>query len=123
MVTKASEGQLGSSNRLKRVPATRKRAASEVEGTPGAVDCGLFRESAWETALKGRSRFGEACRVGSFERGRNRTVAGSSIIPSVVRHELVTGGARVSQVGVNPPRQAVVAMGVERAKKPERPLA
>jgi hypothetical protein len=94
-----------------------------VEGTPGAVDCGLFRESAWETALEGRSRFGEAGRAGSFERGRFRTAAGSGNIPSVVRHELVTGGARVNQVGVNPPRQAVAAMGVGKAKKPERPLA
>jgi hypothetical protein len=123
LVTKASEGRFRSSNRLGQAPATRRREASEVEGTPGAVDCEPFREGAWKAALEGRSRFGGACRAGSFERGRNRTVAGSRNIPSVVRHELVTGGARVNQVGVNPPRQAVVAMGVERAKKPERPLA
>jgi hypothetical protein len=76
LVTKASEGRRRSSNRLGQAPATRRRAALEVEGTPGAVDCEPFREGAWETALEGRSRFGEACWAGSFERGRFRTAAG-----------------------------------------------
>lgn len=39
------------------------------------------------------------------------------------RHGVATVGVRVSQVGVNPARRAVVVQGVERAEKPERPLA
>jgi hypothetical protein len=39
------------------------------------------------------------------------------------RHGAATEGVRVSQVGVNPLRRAVVVGGVERAEKPEQPLA
>jgi hypothetical protein len=45
-----------------------------VEGTSGAADVALFRESARKAALKGGSRFGEPHSAISFERGRNRTV-------------------------------------------------
>jgi hypothetical protein len=38
-------------------------------------------------------------------------------IPVVARHEPVTGGARVCQVGVNPLRRAVVVVGVDAVLK------
>jgi hypothetical protein len=47
-----------------------------MEGTPGAADFVLFRESAGEAALEGKSSFGKACWASPFERGRNRTVVG-----------------------------------------------
>jgi hypothetical protein len=46
-----------------------------MEGTLGAAECELFRGSAQEAALRGRSRFGEACWAIPFERGRYRTAA------------------------------------------------
>ena len=46
-----------------------------TEGTLGAADRVLFRESVQEAALQGRSRFGGVCPAVSFERGRYRTAA------------------------------------------------
>ena len=47
-----------------------------TEGTLGAADRVLFRESVQEAALQGRSRFGEVCSAAPFVRDRYRTVAG-----------------------------------------------
>jgi hypothetical protein len=47
-----------------------------TEGTLGAAECGLFRESVQEAALQGRSRSGGVCLAIPFERGRYRMAAG-----------------------------------------------
>lgn len=55
---------------------SRFREGEMAEGTLGAAECGLFRESVQEAALQGRSRLGGACWAGGFARGRYRTAAG-----------------------------------------------
>jgi hypothetical protein len=44
-----------------------------TEGTLGAADRVLFRESVQEAALRGGERFGATCLAVPFERGRYRT--------------------------------------------------
>jgi len=46
-----------------------------TEGTLGAADRVLFRESVQEAALRGGARCGAACLAVPFERGRYRTAA------------------------------------------------
>jgi hypothetical protein len=46
---------------------------------------------------------------------------GFAALQGGVRHGFVTGGVRVSQVGVNPPWHAVVAVGVEKANSRSDP--
>jgi hypothetical protein len=82
-----------------------------MEGTLGAVECALFRESVQEAALRSRSRFGGICLAVPFERGRYRTAAGVGPLSGTGRHGIATEGVRVSQVGVNPSRRAVVVGG------------
>jgi hypothetical protein len=73
-------------------------------------------------ALSGVPSASEAHRADSF--GNEAPTAGPSsfaALPGEDRHEPVTGGARVCQVGVNPTRRAVVAVGVDAAEKPSDP--
>jgi hypothetical protein len=68
----------------------------------------------------GRASVRQAGRV----RSRGAVTArplGFAVLHGGARHGLVTGGARVSQVGVNPPWQAVVAVGVEKANSRSDP--
>jgi len=87
-----------------------------MEGILGAVECALFRESVQEAALRSKSRFGGICLAVPFERGRYRTAAGVGPLSGTGRHGIATEGVRVSQVGVNPSRRAVVVGGVEKAE-------
>jgi hypothetical protein len=82
-----------------------------------------FREGVRGAALQGAPSASEAHRADSF--GNEAHTAGPSshvALPVVARHEPVTGGARVCQVGVNPRRRAVVAVGVDAVVKAKRPL-
>jgi hypothetical protein len=47
-----------------------------MDGTLGAADRVLFRESVREAALQGGARFGAVRRAVPFARGRYRTAAG-----------------------------------------------
>jgi hypothetical protein len=82
----------------------------------------FFREGMRGAALQGVPSASEVHRADSF--GNEAHTAGPSIVvalPGEGRHEPVTGGARVCQVGVNPLRRAVVVVGVDAAEKPSDP--
>jgi len=82
-----------------------------------------FRGGARGAALQGVPSASEVHRADSF--GNEAHTAGPSSyvdLPVVARHEPVTGGARVCQVGVNPLRRAVVVVGVDAVVKAKRPL-
>ena len=68
----------------------------------------------------GRTSVWPAGRIRSRETVTARSL-GLASLQGGVRHGFVTGGARVSQVGVNPPWQAVVAVGVEKANSRSDP--
>jgi hypothetical protein len=80
----------------------------------------FFRERSWGAALQGESslsrRAGGSVRKRSVPQGRRATV-----FPYEARHGFATGGVRACQVGVNPPRRAVVLVGVD-AVEAKRPL-
>jgi hypothetical protein len=82
-----------------------------------------FRGEARGAALQGAPSVSEVHRAVSFGNGAH-TAGPSSYIDLLVvaRHEPVTGGARVCQVGVNPLRRAVVVVGVDAVVKAMRPL-
>jgi len=94
-----------------------------MDGTLGAAERVLFRESVREAALKaGRA----SARSAGWLRSQEAVTArppGYTGLSGVGRHGAATEGVRVSQVGVNPLRRAVVVGGIERAEKPERSLA
>jgi len=77
-----------------------------------------FRGVARRAALQGAPSASEVHRADSF--GNEAHTAGPSSyvdVPVVARHEPVTGGARVCQVGVNPLRRAVAVVGVDAVFK------
>jgi hypothetical protein len=94
-----------------------------MDGTLGAVKRVLFRESVRKTALEaGRA----SARSAGWLRSKEAVTARPPSyveLSGVGRHGAATVGVRVSQVGVNPLRRAVVVGGIERAEKPERSLA
>lgn len=83
----------------------------------GAVIRVIFREKARKTALQGASGESQVLRAGSFERGPLPQDRRVEFFPSSVRHDFVTWGARVYQVGVNPLRRAVAVVGVDAVKQ------
>jgi hypothetical protein len=90
-----------------RLSRLRLRKGSTVEGTSGAADQTTFREDVWEATLRYIMR---QCDVpGGLIRKRptHRTVAQRQRFPDDTGHQLATGGVRVKQVGVKPPRRAV----------------
>jgi hypothetical protein len=95
-----------------RLSRLRLRKGSTVEGTSGAADQTTFREDVWEATLRYIMR---QCDVpGELIRKRptHRTVAQSQRFPDDTGHQLATGGVRVKQVGVKPPRRAVAVVVV-----------
>lgn len=82
----------------------------------------FFREGARGAALQGVPSASEVHRADPF--GNEAHTAGPSsfvVFPGIARYGFVTGGARVCQVGVNPPGRAVVVVGVDAVERPSDP--
>lgn len=86
-----------------------------VEGTSGAVDWELFRESLQEAALQGCPCIcgGDPASSSCVSRGRHTDDRFKQPLPGWAKHGLATGGVRVEQVGVKPLQRSVVVVVAE----------